>query len=756
MPKLMNIYVTQMTPKQKKELLGIYQDYLYFVKGLELTLQKNNLDELSYKFIERHDWESGFSQELPWQISYVTYNEKDEYTKFVKGADNTPSKYTYMSLSHTNEKNDVDLPQVNCHSENYQVTTIDMNLPCLVERYSMAYVPGQKMKDADLLIDGKFHAKYTGSKFQDMSVDDALNDPDMNAEFRVLLNIADYFDHNHEDLVRCDKKELYAKLGRVLRRITAAETLSGFENVILDLIGVYSDKTQEIVRGFFPTKSGDALWETAENEHLISSAEMMKHYMNIRHLMRHQWDSLDGVGKFTPRTNIKNDEVRNAYKKSYALFFDKSMPERVKEYQKTSIQMQTLLKLIYPNLLTRENGETNSKFIVRLKEWQNENPDKTALVCTNYPIASEKHKSLVGNIAKVAPQTKVLDNLEEKDLPTFEKMEEMYYVRSWYLSEYSHVEADMMNYCFGRGLEYGRNETWDYFKKNVLSKQKYDIWCQYRKLRNNLSHNYLNTELQTELHNTVKGSFGKDIFELGDFVRQNYPTFTKQDDGFYKGVHNDGLEVRIDMDNMKILSRKDKDGNNLPLFDKNSENKSEKTQQPDTEIKIHWWENQIVDCRLPNGIYIDLKRQKVCFPDDTRICFDRTEGNFFRLGDNKLYTDKTFMITKFYEQGKYRELERNEDRMVTKGHRMRTDSRGRIKEDNISLAGGKKLCIKFNYGYSGSIITFPDGTELNVSLGKFEVSHNGVVLNYANRHNFKNSYKPQSDILSAKKSGNGR
>ena len=58
---------------------------------------------------------------------------------------------------------------------------------------------------------------------------------------------------------------------------------------------------------------------------------MMQHYMNIRHLMRHQWDSLDGVGKFTPHTNIKNDEVRGAYKKSYALFFDKSMVERVKE-----------------------------------------------------------------------------------------------------------------------------------------------------------------------------------------------------------------------------------------------------------------------------------------------------------------------------------------------------------------------------------------------------------------------------------------
>lgn len=96
--------------------------------------------------------------------------------------------------------------------------------------------------------------------------------------------------------------------------------------------------------------------------------------------------------------------------------------------------MQTLLKLMYPNLLTRENGETNSKFIVRLKEWQKENPDKTAFVCTNYPITSEKHKSLIGNIAKVVPQTKILDNIDEKELATFEKMEEMYYVRSWYLS----------------------------------------------------------------------------------------------------------------------------------------------------------------------------------------------------------------------------------------------------------------------------------------------------------------------------------
>ena len=82
MPQQINIYVSQMTPKQKKELLGIYQDYLYFVKGLEMILKNNDYDHLSYMFINRHQWESFDEHSIPWQFKYTEFYEANEYKKF--------------------------------------------------------------------------------------------------------------------------------------------------------------------------------------------------------------------------------------------------------------------------------------------------------------------------------------------------------------------------------------------------------------------------------------------------------------------------------------------------------------------------------------------------------------------------------------------------------------------------------------------------------------------------------------------------
>ena len=151
-----------------------------------------------------------------------------------------------------------------------------------------------------------------------------------------------------------------------------------------------------------------------------------------------------------------------------------------------------------------------------------------------------------------------------------------------------------------------------------------------------------------------------------------------------------------------------------------------------------------------------MKRQKIYFPDDSRIQFDREGSNYFRMGYNDMYTDKTFTITKFYEKGKYRELGRNENCMVAPGHRLRTDNKSRVAEDIISLSDGRKLNIKFSYGSDGAVISLPDGTKLNVSAGKFEVSHNGIVLNYENRYAFRNSYITRTPPPMVKKIGNER
>ena len=71
---------------------------------------------------------------------------------------------------------------------------------------------------------------------------------------------------------------------------------------------------------------------------------------------------------------------------------------------------------------------------------------------------------------------------------------------------------------------------------------------------------------------------------------------------------------------------------------------------------------------------------------------------------------------------------------------MHTDSKGRIAEDIITLADGNKLNIKFKYDAGKANLIFPDGTKLDVSKGKFSVSHNEIELNYNNRHSFRKSY----------------
>ena len=754
MSRLMNIYASQMTPKQKKELLGIYEDYLYFQRGMELVLKNNSAADLSYMLITKNQWETLDGQVVPWKIEPITAAEREAYVKFVKGQDETGDKYSYISLYHINEEEDANLPKVKYCSDKYSETTIDLDLPCPVERYDVAYIKNQKMKDAILLIDGKFHIEYTGERYKDMFTDEALNNPKMQVEFRIMLQLADYYDFNKNKFdYRYTEKEIYAHFGKLMTRITAAEALSEYENKILDLMGMYASKAQEAVRGLFPKKNTTEAWQAAEKEGLISSAENMRHYLNIRHLLRHQWDSLDSLGNFSPGNSKEHENVRKEYIKSYRMFFDKTLHDRIKEYQNVAKNMQTLLTAVYPDFLVRETGESNSKFVKRLKEWQKENPELMPTINTNYPLMSEKYESLISNISKVLPEAQIADSFKAEDYQKNNEKENGYFNKTWYLGLYNHIESNMMTYCWTRGLDYTRNNTWYYFKKNILSREEYDKWCKFRLLRNNLSHNHLDAELRADLKTAVDGDFGEYVLKMGNFLRENTPQFIKQTDGTFLAVHNDGLRVVVDMEKMTVLSCTGKDSKEK---NNNQQAGAEKYSKQPASVTVRWWEGKIVDCRLPDGIFIDLKRQKICFPDESRIHFDREGCNFFRMGYNDMYTDKTFEVTKYFEKGKYQEIGRNENRVIAPGHRLRTDNKSRVAEDIISLSDGRKLNISFTYGSDGAIISLPDGTKLNVSAGKFEVSHNGIVLNYENRHAFRNSYETQTAPLPVRKIGNER
>ncbi len=733
-----NIYTAAMTPKQKKDLLGIYQDYLYFTQGLELIVKSNSIENLAYMFMKRVGWDVEAIKNLPWHLSWADKKEREGYVRFAQGDAEGSEKYTYISLYHTKTEDDASYPKVRAHPSTHGFTNIDLDLPCVVERYAVAYPKDQKMKDAAFIIDGTFKVKYEGGKFGDLSVFDGLNNEQAQDEFRVLLSLADYYDkHKYEIEYTHAGSSKY--ITGIMKKIMAAEALSSFENKVLELLGSYSDKTQDILHTFFPNKTSQEVWEKAEKENLISNAETMQQYMNIRQIMRHQWDMLDGTGRFALGGNKKNDELRRKYLQSYHQIFDKTLADRIKAYQKIAIDMQVLLKFIYPEFMTREQGESNSKFVSRLKEWQKQNPTLQPMVNTNYPLRSDKKISLINNLKKVVPQARVLDCMQESDLARFPELERGYFHRAWFLKLYDHLESDMLDYCFTKGEVFNRNEMWNYFKTKVLSPQEYSLWAQYRQLRNTLSHNHLSSEIRETLDKVVHGSFGEDLCKLGDFISNNTPVFVQQEDGTCLARHKDGSMIHINLEERKIISYVDREGRNLLKSSKhNAEISAAAAVSP---VKVHWKEKEIIDCTLPNGIYIDLKRKKVRLTHDTHIYLDAKGYNVLRFSNNnKLFTKKNFEIKDYVDQGRSTRIGRHESLFVAPKIRVSTDRRGQLSEVSISLSEKQKLTTQFANDNNSAKIIFPDGTVLKDSAGNMELSHNGIALDYKHRHAFIQSY----------------
>lgn len=727
--------MANITPKQKKDLLGLYKDYLYFSRGLEFVLNKEGIAGLAGRFIESVGWKE--KVDLPWHFQFTTKKEQDDYIRFASG-DTSNAKYSYMSLYHTKKDHDVPHKKITAFPESYDYETIDLNLPCLVERYAIAYPLDQKLKDATFLIDGEFLVYYTGKKFADTPIITALNDQIAQKEFRILLNLVDYCNRNKATLQ--DTFQSHMETTKLMMRLISAETAADFENKVLDLLGSNADKTCEILKSIYPDKKPEEVFALAEQDNLIPSAEKMLDYLNIRHLIRHQWDSLNNTNKFSFGANPTNEKRRNEYLNSYHKFFDLSLIERIKEYQQSAQDLQTFLSILYPEFLAREQGETNSKFIARIKQWQLQNPNKNPMINSNYPLKSDKHLSLINNLKKVAPNATVIDHITQKDLDNFMDVETAYFCRTAFLRAYNRLTSNFMLYALTNDIRVKPKEMWEYLKPIALTQKEYERWQQYRTLRNNLSHNHLSQQLREELIKTLEGPFNEDCTNLQNFLYENSPKLVQEKDNIFTAEQKDGSVVRLDLSNNTIVSHVDKDGNDLlqkaPKIIPASRIKKA------LPVKLNYWGKDIIDCRFMNGITVDLNRKKICFPDGSRIYFDAENYNVFQFDNgNKIFTDKTFAVTKYQERGRYAPLGRNEMFMAAPKHKIKTDSRSRLIESSITDDNNQKLITKFYYGSKGAIITLADGTEIKTSATEFTVSHNNVKLTYDTAIDFIRSYK---------------
>ena len=714
MPSPINIYTSQVTPKQKKDLLGIYQDYLYFERGLELAMQINSTAGLAAMFMEQMGW-IGTKMEMRWIFNFASPSEQDEYIKFSKGLIEDPKQYGYMSLYHTKKEQDTTNQKISEIPQDYVYTSIDLSLPCPIERYAVAFPSDQKFKDTNIIVDGIFKISFN-DKFKDQGdalLLDILSEHKTQKEFKVLLSLLEYYHHNMYDLETNHADDFSEYVSKVMMKILASEAIAGFENKVLELIGSYADKTQEILRTVYPKTATMDLWKIAERNGVIASAENMQHYLNIRHLMHHQWDSLDGSNKYAFNNKHKNERMREDYMASYHLLFDKSISERLKEYQKITQQLQPLLKALYPEFFPREIGESNSKFVKRIKLWQQQNPNKAPLITGNYLLRDDKHTSLVKNLKKVIPSAIVLDDMTVDELGKYSDLEENYFNRTSFLKIYNRLESDVSAFCKRQGIFPNPANVWQFLRKKILTEEEYQTWVNYRQLRNNLSHNHFSDTLQTELNN-IETQFAQDIIQI-------YQKIADFETAQSKAKENRTTKPQV----TSVDTKKDYHVNKAPK---------------NYPVKLGYWNDELVDCRLKNGIVIDIKRKKVILPDNTRIYFDAEDFNVFKFDNgNKLFTDKTFEVTKYIERGHFTAVSRNENFIVAPKHKIRTDNRKRVAEDCI-ITGDNKLITRFNYTSDGAVMTLEDGTKLKTSAKDFIVSHNNVVLSYDNRYAFKQSY----------------
>ena len=240
-------------------------------------------------------------------------------------------------------------------------------------------------------------------------------------EIRVIIDLAEKFQkdpHMNEQQLR-----------NLLLHTYAAEQISMNENVILELLASFAEKLQSILRYRYRLFSNEKTayvqnqeaFKLAEQEGIISSADIFFDYTKIRHFMRHQWD-------------IVGTRVRDEYVNSYLKLCDKTKKtnkQRVKGYIDVLHQMQHVISAINPNRIIRGATESNSKFLQRARATV-DGPDVS--VELNHPLASDKYRSLNKNFEKVLPWVNIVDNFQDME----EKQREItaYGDRSWFLQNF--------------------------------------------------------------------------------------------------------------------------------------------------------------------------------------------------------------------------------------------------------------------------------------------------------------------------------
>lgn len=809
MPEKLNmsaLYAASLPPRRKQDLLAVYRDYISLVRNLEQVVRRYKpLNLANYQITRLYE---GEVIDNPWEVEEISPEARRAYADFI--ANKSPERgahYCFVSVNYTSAQLRSEEPGIFSTPEDFAVYSAGNSLPARIERYVAAYEKGETLEDARFVISGRWLMKYNHDA-KGKTLADAFADEWIEKRFQSMLDVLALLPPEKS---RYSEKDVETAQTEAL----SSALIAPFENVLLSSLAALSEESNGIMRELFGRRAGQNYMAQAESEGLLPSAAAFQDCLNIRHLMHHQWDTLDGIGKFNERETVKNVSVRRRYLDSYCRLCDRPLLERLDAYVGTAKSFAPLVSALNPDLLIRGENESNSKFVARIKEYARANPEAALLVETNYPYGSDKKEALIKNVAKLFPSAAVIDR-SGMDIDGFLERVAGYLYRKNYLEVFQQIEYKMSQFCLFNGKNVQPSAAWAYFRnKKMLSAEEAERWAEFKQLRNDLSHKYLDAALSARLEKLC-AAFMQAAIILEDRIDAASPVVSLQEGNVYRAVHKDGRIVDIDYAERRILSvsritgtsaanrspapvsdnaghlrpsaaassrpsesrvpdnSRPSDIRNTAEAKTHSERRmpnrsrtgSSKTPSSSRRPYIEEYPNgisiavagtDVVSCRLANGVLVHLQKGRVDAPDGSKLYLNGSERCFLTLkGGVKLITDRRFQVLNYIVSGRSVSIAKNETMKFPNGHGISLDNRGFLNCEEFSGTGGAVVRLFYKTDARQPAVRFSDGTAISLSSGGIRVFHSGKELTYRTRKAFAESYGGLPPALNRKKGSDGR
>ena len=726
-----SFYRNTVSPGRRRSFLAAYKEYCYLISNLQAIVREYHIKNVSLSGLDLLNKD----EKDPWAVSPIDEESAKEYTQFLEHIQITNEHTCYVSLNHTSPRYKDESHGIVSAPDNFNLVVGTKPLPQKVERYVLAYPKGELMHDARFIINGK-HIFYYDGIYNNKTVEEAFNDEVFEQRFNCILETFAQFPDNIQNLSKQEKENIE-------KEVVASFKLAPLENAILDALSLVADESNKVLKDIIGRRVGGSYLSQAEKEGLLPSAAVLQDYLNIRHLLHHQWDTLDGIGKFNENELIKNASVRRRYLDSYAKLCDKPIKERIAAYLKTREDFIPLLTILNPEFISKDNLESNNKFLKRFQDKCNQNPNETIIIKTGYD-SDEKKNSLIRALQNINSNIEVIDRADKADIDRVDDLMNNYLRRRIYIDVYQQMENRICQFCLFEGKNYAPAVAWDNFRRrHIMSVEEAGRWAEYKKVRNDLSHRHMDEELNAKILEILP-KMSEDSYLLNARLDERMPILELIDENIYRAHHQNGMIVDIDYPLKKVLRIVHNNGYVQQRTE--TEKESNIKRKPYTEehkngINITISGMEITSCHLNNGLDINFKKKYITTDDRVKLYFDKP-GRLYMVtpSGEKIFADAKFEVLKYISRGKPVNLGRKERLTFQNSRQVYIGADGCLQEEFWLNSKGKRMFGKYQKSDEGLIIEYEDKTKIILNASKARVFHNDVELTYLDRKTFAESY----------------